>query len=117
MVIPTAVAVRFAVWFVLTLVVVAANDALIEPDGIVTLEGTEIEELSLERPTTNPDPVAVPLRFTRQESVPAPLIDVWLHVNPLKTGTPVPLRLIAAAPCEELFASVTDPVKEVELAA
>ena len=114
---PPAVAVSVAVWFVVTLAIVAVNDALIAPDGTVTLEGTETVEVLLERETTKPDEAAAPLRFTRQESVPAPVIDCELHASPPRTGTPVPLTLIVVEPCAELLERVTEPVNELELPA
>jgi len=70
--IPAAVAVIVADWLALTLFTVAEKDALIAPDGTVTLAGTVTEELLLESDTAKPVSGAVPFRLTRQESVPAP---------------------------------------------
>ena len=58
--IPPAVAVSVADWLVLALFTVAEKDALIAPDGTVTLAGTVTEELLLESDTAKPVSGAVP---------------------------------------------------------
>ena len=107
------VAVSVAVWAVLTLLTVAANEVLIAPAATVTLAGTATAESLLESATVNPPVGAVPYRLTRHESVPAPEYDCLLHVTPLRDGTPSAVILIVAAPCAELLAIVTMPVYEL----
>jgi hypothetical protein len=58
--IPFAVAVRVAVWLVLTAFTFAVNDALIAPEGTVTEAGTVTEELLLASETVNPVSGAAP---------------------------------------------------------
>ena len=58
--IPFAVAVRVAVWVVLTAFTFAVNDALIAPEGTVTKAGTVTEELLLASETVNPVSGAAP---------------------------------------------------------
>jgi|KBSMisStaDraftv2_1062788.scaffolds.fasta_scaffold00090_20 hypothetical protein len=58
--IPPAVAVSIADWFVLTLFTEAEKDALIEPNGTITLAGTVTEELLLESDIAKPVSGAVP---------------------------------------------------------
>ena len=57
---PFAVAVRVAVWLVLTAFTFAVKDALIAPEGTVTEAGTVTEELLLASETVNPVSGAAP---------------------------------------------------------
>lgn len=105
-----AVAVSVTVVAVVTVDTVAENVALVEPDATVTDAGTATAELLLASPTANP-PLAAVFSVTVQLSVPAPLIDPFAQVNPVSTGTPVPVKLTTVdAPVDELLVSVNVPV-------
>jgi hypothetical protein len=67
------------------------------------------EELLLARFTVKPAAAAA-FNVTVQASVPAPVIDALEHETALSTGTPVPVRLIAADPLvDELLLTVSVP--------
>jgi hypothetical protein len=88
----------------------AGKLALDAPAGTVTEAGTETAVLLLERLTANPPLAAAVFRLIVQVSVPAPVIDPLVHVNPVSTGTPVPLKLTDAEdPAEELLLNVSAP--------
>ena len=74
-----ALAVSVAVCAVPTAEMVAENGALVAPETIVTVAGTDTAELLLDRFTANPLPGAAPFRLTVQLSVPAPVMDALLH--------------------------------------
>ncbi len=105
-----APAVRVTVVAVLTAVAVAVKPALAAPDATVTDEGTLTAELLLARLTAKPPLAAAVFRVSEQLSVPAPVIEPLVQLNPVSTGTPVPLRLMAVdVPVEELLVNVNDP--------
>jgi hypothetical protein len=105
-----ALAVRVTVVAVLTAVAVAVKLALVAPDATVTDDGTLTAELLLATLTAKPPLAAAALKVTEQLSVPAPVIEPLVQLNPVSTGTPVPLRLTAVElPVEELLVKVNDP--------
>jgi hypothetical protein len=90
---------------------VAEKAALIAPAATVTEAGTITELLLLARLTVNPPLGAAVFSETVQASVPAPVIEAFVQVSPVRTGTPVPLRLMAAALLvDELLAKVSIPL-------
>jgi hypothetical protein len=107
---PPALAVKVTVVAVLTAVAVAVKLALVAPDATVTDDGTLTAELLLATLTAKPPLAAAALKVTEQLSVPAPVIEPLVQLNPVSTGTPVPLRLTAVElPVEELLVKVNDP--------
>ena len=107
---PPAVAANETVVAVLTEDTVAEKLALEAPAATVTEAGIVTAELLLARPTANPPVAAAALSDTLQLSVPAPVIDPLVQLIPLRTGTPVPLRLTTVDdPIDELLVSVNDP--------
>lgn len=80
---------------------VAVNEALVKPAATVTVAGTAIALLLLPRLAVTPPLGAAAFKVTMQLSVPEPVIVPLLHVSPLNTGTPVPLRLTTAVGFEE----------------
>jgi hypothetical protein len=104
-------AVRVAVAAVLTEETVAVKLALEAPDATVTAAGTVTAELLLARLTANPRLAAAAFSVTVQLSVPAPVIEPFAQVSPVRTGTPVPLRLtVVDVPVDELLVRVNVPV-------
>jgi hypothetical protein len=103
-------AVNVAICAVLTAVTVDAKLAVVAPAATVTEAGTVTAKLLLARPTASP-PVAAPVfSVTVQLSVPAPVIDPLVQFNPVRTGTPVPLKLTTVdVPVDELLLSVRVP--------
>jgi hypothetical protein len=96
---------------VLTDVTVAVKLALEAPGRTVTVAGTVTAESLLARFTVNP-PAAASGAFnvTVQVSVPAPVIELFAHVRPESTGTPVPLRpTTVEVPVDESLVSVSVP--------
>ena len=90
---------------------VAEKLAVAEPAGTVTDAGTVTALLLLARFTVKPPLAAAEFRVTVQLSVPAPVIELLLQLNPLSTGTPLPLRLMMVdVPLDELLVSVSCPV-------
>jgi hypothetical protein len=105
-----ALAVRVAVWAVVTEETVAVKVAVVEPAATVTEAGTVTDELLLARLTVNPPVGAAAFSATVQLSVPAPVIEPLVQLSPLSTGTPVPLRLTPVeVPPEELLVRVSEP--------
>jgi hypothetical protein len=102
------VAVSVAVCEELTAVTVAVKPTLVEPAGTVTLAGTVTAVLLLTRPMAMPPVGAAAVKLAVHVSVPALLMDAWLHEMAFNVGevVPVPLRLTARFPCEELLAIV-----------
>lgn len=95
---------------VLTAATVAENVAVADPAATVTEEGTVTAELLLASFTANPPVAAAAFSVTVQESVPDPEKAELVHVSPLSTGMPVPLRLTAVEfPVDESEASVSWP--------
>jgi len=70
---------------------------------MVTEAGTAIALLLLARLTARPLVPAAAFKVIEQESAPAPVIDPFTHVSPVRTGTPMPLRVTDA---EELLAAL-----------
>ncbi len=107
---PFALAVSVAVCAVFAAVTVAVKLALIDPAATLTDAGTVTELLLLAKAAVNPPLAAATLSVTMQLSVPAPVIELLEQVNPVRAGTPVPLKLTAAElPAEELLVNVSDP--------
>jgi hypothetical protein len=95
---------------VLTEFTVAEKLALLDPAATVTDAGTVIAELLLDRLTVNPPVAAAALSVTVQLSVPVLFIEPLAQLNPVSTGTPVPLRFtIVELPVDELLVSVSVP--------
>ena len=110
---PPALAVNVTVAAVPAEDTVAAKLALLDPAGTVTEFGTVTAELLLANATASPPLAAAVFSVTVQLSVPAPVIDPFAHVNPVSTGTPVPLRpIVVELPVDELLISVSAPVTE-----
>jgi hypothetical protein len=105
-----ALAVSVTVAAVLTEATVAEKLALLDPEATVTDAGTVTAELLLARFTAKPPLAAAAFNVTVQLSVSAPVIDPLVQANPVNTGTPVPLRLMAVeVPDEELLVNVSVP--------
>jgi hypothetical protein len=105
---PLAEAVSIAVCEVDTAETVAEKLALVAPDATVTEAGTVTEEELLARFTVNPPLAADAFSATVQASVPAPVIEELVQEMAVNTGTPVPLRAMAAVPLvDELLFTVT----------
>ncbi len=105
-----ALAVSVTVAGVLTVETVAVKLALVAPAATVALAGTVTAELLLARLTAIPPLAAAAFSVTVQLSVPAPVIEALVQLNPLRMGTPVPLRLIAVeVPEDELLVNVSEP--------
>ena len=102
MVVPPALAVKVAVWVELTTATVAVNDALVTPAATVTEAGTVTAALLLAKLTVNPPVPAAAVSVTVQASLPALVIDPFVHdaTTQCRTTirwlilTPVPLRSI-----------------------
>ena len=95
----------------LTVETVAPKLALAAPAGTVTAAGTATAVALLDRLTAWPPVPAVAFSVTVQVSVPAPVIEPFAQLRPLRTGWPVPLRLIVdAVPVDELLVSVIAPL-------
>jgi hypothetical protein len=110
---PFAVAVSVTAVVVLTEETVAVNPALNEPAATVTDAGTVTTELLLDRLTANPPVGAAAFSETVQLSVPVAVITEFVQVNPVSTGTAVPLRpTTVEVPVEELLVNASDPVEE-----
>lgn len=107
---PAALAVKVTVCDELTALTVAVKLPVVAPEATVTLAGTVTRELLLVRLTVNPPLTAAAFSVTVQPSVPAALIDPFVQLNALSTGTPLPLRLMTVdAPVVELLANVNEP--------
>lgn len=111
---PPAAAVSVAVWFEVTADAVAVKIALVAPAATVTDPGTVTELLLLESATAWPPAGAAAVRVTEQASVPAPVIEEFVHKTVLSVpavGWPVPLRPITTVPfVEAVLVTVSDPV-------
>jgi hypothetical protein len=89
----------------------AVKLALVAPAVTVTEAGTVTELLLLATLTVKPPLPAAALSETEQASVPAPVMDEFVQVRPVSTGTPVPLRLMGAEPLvDELLTMVSVPL-------
>jgi hypothetical protein len=105
-----AVAVNVTVCAVLNVFTVAEKFALLDPAATVTDAGTVTAALLLDRFTVNPPVAAAAFRVTVQLSLPKLFIDPPAQLNPVRTGTPVPLRLtVVELPVDELLVSVRVP--------
>ena len=81
-----ALAVRVTVTAVLTEETVAVKLPVVAPDATVTLAGTVTALLLLARLTTNLPVAADAFNVTVQLSVPVPVIDLLVQLNPLNVG-------------------------------
>jgi len=107
---PPALAVSVTVCAGLTDVTVAEKLALLDPDDTVADPGTVTAALLLERVTANPPVAAGAFKVTVQLSVPVLTIVPLTQLNPLSTGTPVPVKLTTIElPLEELLVRVSVP--------
>ena len=96
---------------VLTEETVAENPAVVAPAVTVTVAGTVTALLLLARLTGNPPPAAAAFSPTVQLSVPAPVIELLVQLNPVSTGTPVPVRLTAVeVPVESCWLGSARPL-------
>jgi hypothetical protein len=94
------VAVKFAVWAVLTEFTIAVKVALAAVAGMLIDAGTPTELLLLASATVIPPVGAEPVSDTVQRSLSAPVMDVLLQVTELIVGVadvPAPLRLTDTA--------------------
>lgn len=111
--VPLAVAVKVAVWVVVTEATVAVKAAVVAPGGTVTDPGT-VTALSLLRRLIGRPPVpAAEFRVTEQASVPEPVKEPVAQLSPLSTpgvARPVPLRLMVAVPGDALSLKVMIPL-------
>ena len=107
-------AVTVAVCDEVTAATVAEKPTLVDAAGTVTVAGTLTAALLLASWILTPPVGAAPVRVAVHASVPALLIEAWLHEIVLSMGddAPVPLRLTARLPCEELLTIVSTPVAE-----
>ena len=111
---PPAEAVRVSVWAVVTAETAAVNPMLLDPAGTVIEPGTVTALLLLDKVTASPPVPAAADRLTVQESLPEPVIELWLQVSPLSVpaaACPVPLRLIAAELGEALSPMLMLPLR------
>ena len=109
--VPPELAVKVAVWAVLTAVIFAINVAVIVAADTVTEAGTVTALLLLERFTTSPPRGADAFRVRVQLSDPAPVIELVVQLRALTIGMPVPLRGITEVPAgEELLVIVNCPL-------
>jgi hypothetical protein len=112
---PAALAVSVAAELDVTEETVAVKLALEAPAATVTEAGTVTAALLLMRPTAKPPLPAAAFRVTVQLSVPAPVIEPLAQLNPLSTGTPVPLRLTTlVVPADESLVKVSAPADAPE---
>lgn len=91
---------------------VAVNPALVAPAGISTDAGTVTEVLLLTSAMLMPPVPAAAVRETVQLSLPAPVIELLLHVSAFRAAdaAPVPFNAIAALPADVFVVNVTAPV-------
>ena len=90
---------------------IAEKLPVVAPAATVTEAGTVTEVLLLLRLTVKPPVGAAVFSETVQASEPAPVMEAFVQVSPVSTGTPVPLRLMAAVPLVvELLAMVKVPL-------
>lgn len=86
----------------------AVKIALLAPAGTVTVPGTLTNELLLARFTAKPPLADAAFSAIEQLTVPELETDPAEQLSPLSSGTPVPLRLIAAEdPDRELLVNVS----------
>ena len=106
-----ALAVNVTVVAVLTAEAVAVKFALVAPAATVTVAGTDTAALLLPKLTAIPPLGAAAFSVTVQLSVLAPVSDPFAQLNPLSTGTPVPVRFtFIEVPVEELLVIASCPV-------
>ncbi len=102
---------------VVTAETIAEKLALVAPAATVKDDGTVTAELLLARLTENPPIAAAVFSVIEQASDPAPVIDALVQETVLRTGTPVPARLIKEdAPADELLRMETVPLAAPALA-
>ncbi len=105
-----ALAVNVTLCEVLAELTVAVNPTLVCPAGILMDAGTVTEELLLDRLTTNPPLAAATFNVAVQLSVPAPVMEPLLQVNPASIGMPFPVRLtIFDFASDEFVDNVSEP--------
>lgn len=108
--IPPALAIRIAASVEFTGDTLAVKLALLAPAATVTAAGTLTSELLLDSPIVNPPLAAGVFTVTVQLSVPDPVNELLVQLNPVSPGTPVPLRPITVEfPFEELLAIESCP--------
>jgi hypothetical protein len=99
---PPALAVRTAVWAVVTAATVAVKPTLVDDDGIVTVAGTLTLVFPLASVTGNPPAGAAALSVTVQAATPGGAMLAGVQDNPLKTvvefATAVKLFAVTFAP-------------------
>ena len=95
-------AVKVAVCAVVTAEIVAVKPTLVAPAAIVTEAGTTTAVSSLDISTTWPPLPAAVLSVTVQLSVPAPVIDPLVQLNPLRL-------MVLLEPVEELLVNTAPP--------
>jgi hypothetical protein len=105
---PPSVAVSVAVPADETADTVAENAALVAPAATVTVDGTATAELLLARFTVSPPLAAATFSETVQESLPAPVIEEFVHDTALGVGIPVPLRGTVAVPPDEALLEIVN---------
>jgi len=94
---PLHVAVMVALWLTATLPAAAVNDALLEPDGTVTLAGTVRSCALLERETVTPPVPAAPDRLTLHvKELPPVTLDAG-HDTKLKAPPGVAALIVTVA--------------------
>jgi hypothetical protein len=105
-----ALAVSVAVCALETDETVAVKLPVVEPAATVTEEGTETAVLLLARLTAKPPVAAAELRVTEHASVPDPVMVPLVQETPVRTGTPVPVKLTSEFPDEASPTIVSWPV-------
>jgi len=108
-----ALAVSVTAVAAVTAFTVAVKLPLLVPPASAKLIGTVTAELLLATLTENPLLGAAVFKVTVQVSVPAPVNELVLQLNPVSTGTPVPLSATAdSVPVDELLVRASDPVAD-----
>ena len=108
-----ALAIIVTVCVVVTEATEAVNVALNALAGTVTEAGTVTAALLLDKLTLNPPAGAAEVNVTVQLSLPEPVMDAVLQVNPLKVAGTVPVpvkRRVVVIPLAELLEMVNWPV-------
>jgi hypothetical protein len=104
---PPPVAARMAVVGVeFVKVTVAVKLTVVAPAARVTEAGSVTEELLLDRSKMAPPVAAAALTVTVQRSVVEVVKDVLAHVMPVASGSPIPVKVMAAVVPAELLLSL-----------
>ncbi len=110
---PPELAVNVAACVDATAAASAVNSVLVAPAGMVTEAGTITALLLLVRLIAWPLLPAAAFKLTVQSSAALPRIDPFAQVNPVKIGTPMPLRATEVElPFDALLAMVSWPLAE-----